>query len=119
MDLFSRFTWIIFLVHKDEACKAFKVFSKGVQNEKDFCISPVRSYHSGVFENYVFEKICNQNVISHNFFSLRTPQQNGIVERKNISLQEMARTMLLESGLLKDFGQKQLTLPATFKIMFS
>ena len=29
--------------------------------------------------------------------SPRTPQQNGVVERKNKSLQEMARTMLLDS----------------------
>ena len=33
IDDFSRFTWVIFLVHMDEACEAFKVFSKRVQNE--------------------------------------------------------------------------------------
>ena len=30
VDDFSRFTWVIFLVHKDKAYEAFKVFSKGV-----------------------------------------------------------------------------------------
>ena len=73
MDDFSRFTWVIFLVHKDEACEAFKTFSKRVQNEKDFCISSIRLDHSKEFENYVFEKFCNKNGISHNFSYPRTP----------------------------------------------
>ena len=34
MDDISRFTWVIFLVHKDEAYEAFKVFSKRVQSVK-------------------------------------------------------------------------------------
>ena len=106
MDDFSIFTWIIFLIHKDDTCEAFKTFSKRVQNEKDFCITSIRSDHDGEFENHSFEKLCNENDISHNFSSPRTPQQNGVVERKNISLQEMARTMLFESGLPKGFWVK-------------
>ena len=55
VDDFSRFTWVIFLVYKDEACEAFKVFSKKVQNEKGFYISSIRSDQGGGFENHVFE----------------------------------------------------------------
>ena len=61
VDDFSRLTWVIFLVHKDEACEAFKIFSKRVQNEKGFCILSIRSDHSGEFENHVFENFCNEN----------------------------------------------------------
>ena len=103
VDDFSRFTWVIFLVYKDEACEAFKIFSKRVQNEKGFCITFIRSNHGGEFENHSFENFYNENGISHNFSFPRTPQQNGVVKMKNRSLQEMARTMLLESGLLKGF----------------
>jgi len=39
--------------------------------------------------------------IFHNFFTPRTPQQNGVVKRKNMSLEELARTILSESSLLK------------------
>ena len=39
----------------------------------------------------------------HNFSAPRTPQQNGVVERKNRTLQEIARTMLNENGLPKYF----------------
>jgi len=41
--------------------------------------------------------------ILHNFSAPRTPQQNGVVERKNRSLEELARTMLSESSLPKYF----------------
>jgi len=41
--------------------------------------------------------------ILHNFSAPRTPQQNGVVERKNRSLEELARTMLSESTLPKYF----------------
>lgn len=37
----------------------------------------------------------------HNLFSPRTAQQNGVVERKNKTLIEIARTILIDSGLLK------------------
>ena len=40
---------------------------------------------------------------SHNFFAPRTPQQNGIIERKNRTLKEMARPMLCENNLPKYF----------------
>ena len=46
---------------------------------------------------------CNENGISHNFSSPRTPQQNGVVERKNRTLQEMARTMLCENSVPRHF----------------
>ena len=39
----------------------------------------------------------------HNFFAPRTPQQNGVVERKNRSLEELARIMLNEFDVPKYF----------------
>ena len=65
MDNFSRFTWAIFLVHKDEACEAFKIFLKRIQNEKSFCITSIKSNHGGEFENHSFENFCNENGIFH------------------------------------------------------
>ena len=62
----------------------------------------VRSDHGGEFTGD-FEDLCEKEGFNHNFSVARTPQQNGVVERKNITLQEMARTMLLESGLPKQF----------------
>ena len=56
----------------------------------------MRSDHGGEFQNELFEKFCEENGIMHNFSAPRTPQQNGVVERKNRSLEELARTMLNE-----------------------
>ena len=47
--------------------------------------------------------LCNKLGISHNFSAPRTPQHNGVVERKNKSLEELARTILDDSGLPKCF----------------
>ncbi|GKB39636.1 putative reverse transcriptase domain-containing protein [Tanacetum coccineum] len=50
-----------------------------------------------------FGEFCNANSITHNFSAPRTPQSNGMVERKNKTLQEMSRTMLNEQSLLQKF----------------
>ena len=103
VDDFSRFTWVIFLKFKDEALSIFENFCKRVQNEKGYTITSVRSDHGGEFDNDAFEIFCNNNGYDHNFSAPRTPQQNGVVERKNRTLQEMARTMLNENSLPKYF----------------
>ena len=46
---------------------------------------------------------CNEHGYDHNFSAPRIPQQNGVVERKNRTLKEMARTMLCENNLPKYF----------------
>jgi len=103
VDDFSRFTWVLMIKHKDDALKSFISFAKRVQNEKGFFISKIRSDHGGEFDNDAFKAYCEENGFSHNFSSPRTPQQNGVVERKNRTLQEFARSMLHEYGLPKYF----------------
>ena len=49
--------------------------------------------------NSPFMSYCDMHGIEHNFSAYRTPQQNGVVERKNRTLQEIARTMLKEHDL--------------------
>jgi len=66
-------------------------------------IKSIRSDHGGEFQNESFEKFCEHHGISHNFSAPRTPQQNGVVERKNRSLEELARTMLNDNSLPKYF----------------
>ncbi|GJW35488.1 retrovirus-related pol polyprotein from transposon TNT 1-94 [Tanacetum coccineum] len=60
--------------------------------------------HDREFDNEVqFGEFCNANGITHNFSAPRTPQSNGVVERKNRTLQEMSRTMLNEQWLPQNF----------------
>jgi len=63
----------------------------------------ISSQQGREFENASFKTIFDENGIKHNFSFARTPQQNGVVERKNKTLQEMARTMLNESNVEEYF----------------
>ena len=99
VDDYSRFTWVFFLAHKNHTLDIFKSFCKRVEKQKGLSIVCVRSDHGGEFENAVFQEFCENNGYTHNFSSPRTPQQNGVVERKNRTLQEMARTMIQDYDL--------------------
>jgi len=89
--------WVMFPNHKDASFYIFK-FCKCVQNDKGLCNTWTRSDHGGEFENNKFQLFYEENGIVHNFSTPRTPQQNGVVERKNRSLQEMVRTMLNDNS---------------------
>ena len=99
VDDFSRYTWTLFLASKNDACKAFKKLAKVLQNESDNNIKLIHSDHGGEFQNAKFDRFCEKHGIIHNYLTRRTPQQNGVVERKSRPLQELARTMLNESNL--------------------
>jgi len=72
-----------------------------IQNEKGCRISTIKSDHGGEFQNERFDKFCEKQGIKHNFFAPRTPQQNEVVERKNRSLEELARMLLNATDLPK------------------
>jgi len=74
-----------------------------LQNINNNNIGSIRSDHGGEFQNEKFSKFCEKMGILHNFYAPRTPQQNGVVERKNRSLEELARTMVSESSLPRYF----------------
>ena len=104
VDYFSRQTWVLFLSQKDEVFfYEFLEFCNKVQNEKGFTIICIRNDHGKEFKNIDFEIYCNEHRIDHDFSTPRTPQQNRVVEKKNRTIQEMARTMLNENSLPKYF----------------
>ncbi|GJQ92186.1 retrovirus-related pol polyprotein from transposon TNT 1-94 [Tanacetum coccineum] len=101
---YSRYTWTRFLKDKIEAFDQFEIFSKKIQNQLGCTIVSIRTDHGREFDNEVqFGEFCNANGITHNFSAPRTPQSNGMVERKNRTLQEMSRTMLNEQSLPQKF----------------
>ena len=103
VDDFSRYTWVFFLVHKSDTCDIFKAFSKRVENERSLSIVTVHSDHGGEFSSSSFENYCTSKGYTHTFSAPRTPQSNGVVERKNRTLIEMSRTMLHEYTLPQYF----------------
>jgi transposase InsO family protein len=59
-------------------------------------IKKIRSDNGTEFKNSQIEGFLEDEGIKHEFFSPYTPQQNGVVESKNRTLQDVARTMLDE-----------------------
>ncbi|GJU33214.1 retrovirus-related pol polyprotein from transposon TNT 1-94 [Tanacetum coccineum] len=75
-----------------------------IQVQKGCPIISIRTDHGREFDNEVqFGAFCDANGITHNFLAPRTPQSNGVVERKNRTLQEMSRTMLNEQSIPQKF----------------
>ena len=103
VDDYSRYTWVMFLRHKRDTFDSFQKFAKQIQNEKGVSIVSLRTDHGTEFQNANFLNFCEEHGISHNFSAPYTPQQNGVVERKNRTLQEMTRSMLNESGIAEYF----------------
>ncbi|GJZ50545.1 retrovirus-related pol polyprotein from transposon TNT 1-94 [Tanacetum coccineum] len=89
VDDYSRYTWTRFLKDKTKAFDQFEIFSKKIQNQLGCTIVSIRTDHGREFDNEVqFGEFCDANGITHNFSAPHTPQSNGVVERKNKTLQE-------------------------------
>ncbi|XP_075097871.1 uncharacterized protein LOC142175190 [Nicotiana tabacum] len=98
----NLFIWNIFLASKDETFDMFVTFVKKLQRKMNNHVVSIRSDRGTKFENANFLEFCNKNGIDHNFSAPKTPQQNSIVG-KNKTLEDMARTMLISSGIPKTF----------------
>jgi len=94
VDDFSRFTWVNFIREKSNTFDVFKELCTQLQREKGYAIVRIRSDHGTEFETAKFDEYCSDEGIKHEFSSPITPQQNGVVERKNMTLQEFAKVML-------------------------
>lgn len=88
-----------FLKHKDEAFECFKNFKVSVENQSGHTIKCLRTDHGGEFCSNYFLKFCKYSEIKRQLTSPYTPQQNGVAERKNQTLVEMARCMMHTKGL--------------------
>jgi transposase InsO family protein len=113
VDDYSRFTWVFFLQEKSYTQETLKRFLRRAQNEFGLRIKKIRSDNGTEFKNSQIEGFLEEEGIKHEFSSPYTPQQNGVVERKNRTLLDMARTMLMSTRLRIGFGPRQSTPPAT------
>nr|GEZ28087.1 retrovirus-related Pol polyprotein from transposon TNT 1-94 [Tanacetum cinerariifolium] len=94
MDDYSRYTWLHFLRSKDEAPEVIKTFLKRIAVLLQSPVIIIRTDNGTKFKNQALKDYFDYVGISHQMSSVRTPQQNGVVERRNRTLVEAARTML-------------------------
>ncbi|KAK1684971.1 hypothetical protein QYE76_045819 [Lolium multiflorum] len=96
VDDYSRYSWVFLLKSKDETHREFITFTKKAQRMYESEIKAIRTDNGTEFKNYTMQEFVDDEGIKHEFSAPYTPQQNGVVERKNRTIIEMARTMLSE-----------------------
>ncbi|GKB20112.1 putative ribonuclease H-like domain-containing protein [Tanacetum coccineum] len=102
-DDFSRFSWVFFLRTKDETSGILKDFIRQIKNQLNQKVKTIRCDNGTKFKNRDIIEFCGSKGIKREYSNARTPQQNGVAERKNRTLIEAARTMLADSFLPNTF----------------
>ena len=92
VDDYSHYTWVHIVTYKREVQEVFKRFSSRASTNFGVKIKHIRSDNGTEFKNTGLDELG----ITHELSAPYTPQQNGIMERKNRTLIEMAQTMLDE-----------------------
>ncbi|GKA12814.1 ribonuclease H-like domain-containing protein [Tanacetum coccineum] len=98
-DDYRRFTWVFFLATKDETSCILKSFITGIENLVDHKVKVIRYDNGTEFKNKKMNQFCEMKGILRQFSVARTPQQNGVAERRNRILIKVARTVLADSKL--------------------
>ncbi|GJZ33156.1 putative ribonuclease H-like domain-containing protein [Tanacetum coccineum] len=88
---------------KDETSGILKSFITGIENLVDHKVKVIRCDNGTEFKNREMNQFCEMKGILRQFSVARTPQQNGVAERRNMTLIKAARTMLADSKLPTTF----------------
>ncbi|KAJ9541588.1 hypothetical protein OSB04_028094 [Centaurea solstitialis] len=94
---------LFFLRSKSDALEEIILFVRKMEKLNNLSVRSIRSDHGTEFKNSTLETFFDMKGISQNFSSVRTPQQNGVAERRNRTLIEAARSMLSEANLATQF----------------
>nr|GEX55779.1 hypothetical protein [Tanacetum cinerariifolium] len=94
VDDYSQYTWEFFLHSKDEASVVIISFIKKTQVNLQLQVQRVRTDNGTEFKNKTLAKLFDEVGIAQQFPPTRTPQQKSVMERRNHTLVEAARTML-------------------------
>ena len=86
--------WTILLKQKSDALGKFKIFKERVEQEAKARIQTLRTDRGGEFVSSDFDIYCEESGIRRHLTAPYSPQQNGVVERRNMTLLEMTRSCL-------------------------
>nr|GFA93308.1 putative ribonuclease H-like domain-containing protein [Tanacetum cinerariifolium] len=90
---------VFFLPSKDETTPILKTFIIGLENLLSPKVKVIRCDNGTEFKNSDLNQLCGLKGDKREFSVPRTPQQNGIAERKSRTLIEASRTLLADSLL--------------------
>lgn len=115
VDDHTRLSWLFLMKDKSETTQIFKNFHSMIQNQFKTSIQVLKTDNARDFFNFILGTYLQSNGIVHQSSCVDTPQQNGVVERKNRHILEVARALLFQTHVPKQFwGEAVLT--ATFLI---
>ncbi|GJV29355.1 retrovirus-related pol polyprotein from transposon TNT 1-94 [Tanacetum coccineum] len=95
VDDYSWFTWVKCLRSKDEASDFIIKFLKMIQVRLKTPVRRIRTDNQSEFVNQTLREYYEKVDISHETYVARSPQNYGVIERRNRTLIEAARTMLI------------------------
>ena len=98
-DDYSRFGYVYLMKWKSEAFEKFKEFKAEVENQLGKSIKAIRSDHGGEYLLGDFKDYLIENGIVSQMTTPGTPQQNGVAEKRNMTLLEMVKSMMNYSTL--------------------
>nr|GEV85183.1 hypothetical protein [Tanacetum cinerariifolium] len=90
----------------DETSGILRNFITEIENLKYHKVKIIRCDNRGEFKNREMDEFCTIKGIKREFSNARTPQQNGVAERRNRTLIKAARTMLADAKLPVTFWAK-------------
>ena len=99
IDDFTRIMWVFFLREKSEAFQHFKIVQNLAETESGEILKCFRTDRGGEFNYEEFNNFCDSNGIKRQLTAPYSPQQNGVVERKNRTIMSCVRSMLKEKNL--------------------
>ncbi|CAJ2655949.1 unnamed protein product [Trifolium pratense] len=110
IDDCTRVTWVYLLRQKSEVTSVFLHFFSLVKNQFGVSIKRVRSDNAKDYFNQGLNSFCQKEGIIHESSCVKTPQQNGIAERKNRHLLDQTRAILFQNKVPKKYwGEAVLT----------
>jgi hypothetical protein len=96
----SRFMWLSVMSTKDQAAAAIKMFQGRAEAESGLKLGVLRTDRGGEFTSVEFVEYCAAEGVRRQLTASYSPQQNGVVERRNGMVVAMAQSMLKAKGLL-------------------
>ena len=102
IDDFSKLSIVRTLVHKSDVVEEVKSVIAMLETQSGNKVKKVRTDRGGEYVNRDLSKWFEQKGIVHERTAPYTPQQNGVAERLNRTLNDRVRSMLIDSGVPLD-----------------
>ncbi|KAG6696818.1 hypothetical protein I3842_09G168100 [Carya illinoinensis] len=110
IDDHTRLTWVFLMKEKSETNQIFKTFNTMIQTQFQAKIKILKTDNAKEYFNSILNDYLLSHGIVHQSSCVNTPQQNGIAERKNRHLLDVARSLMFSTHVPKFFwGEAILT----------